>query len=127
MPRFLVSYDVSAGHDQVLDAGLERGWLYVFQRGRTLYRLPNTTLWGVFSSGEVAVLAFQEVVAAARSALGAPLTLRKSAVMALPPVVHLTSDVSKTPDPLWMLPSEPDDYSTCRLHQLFDPDFARAS
>lgn len=123
MPAFLVSYDLKGGdpspHSAFLTCAEPEGWLYVY-KGKRVFRLPNTTLWGEFADAAAAVAAFDRALAAAERHLGRKVVLEKRIVTRFDPKAA-KSDRIKDPDPAL---TGATDFETCRLHQLHDPFFA---
>ncbi|WP_201859375.1 hypothetical protein [Microvirga soli] len=123
MPAYLVSYDLKSGnpspHATFLASAEPEGWLYICKSATKIFRLPNTTLWGVFEDVAAANAAFDRALAAAEAQLGRRIILEKRIVTRLGDW-SARSDLMKAPEPRY---AGRTDLETCRLHQLGDPFF----
>lgn len=122
MPRYLISYDLKSSepspHRPLLDAAEGQDLLYVLH-ATELYRLPNTTLWGIFADKKAARDAFERAIADAERVIGRKITLEKRVITGFRDF-FVRSDKRKKPDSRWLGTS---DFETCREHQLNDPFF----
>jgi hypothetical protein len=124
MGMYLITYDVDAAHKAILTAAEGQGLLYVFfgddnKAVRHLSRLPNTTLWGEFSTKSAAKEAFDVAIANAAIASGLTINVEKRIIAAFE-TYSVRSDRRKKPDKQWTGTTA---FETCRLHQLNDPFF----
>lgn len=123
MPDYLISYDLKSGNPSpyrpFLDAAEKQGLLYVWEGKQYVSRLPNTTLWGIFSTTAAANAAFDAALAAASRDVGYSIKLEKRATTAMS-ASSILSDVRKEPDPRWTGRTS---FETSRRHQLNDPLF----
>ncbi|TCP96729.1 hypothetical protein C8J46_108107 [Sphingomonas sp. PP-F2F-A104-K0414] len=109
-------------HKEFLLQAEPSGLLYIYQtKGtRKVLRLPNTTLWGTFADRNAAIAAFDAALAATATKLGQTIKLEKRVITALT-APYFDSDKRKSAETKW---TGPNDFATCRLHQLNDPFFA---
>lgn len=123
MTDYVISYDLKAANPSpykvFLDAAQREGLLYVWKGLNYVNRLPNTTIWGVFSTREEANEAFDRALAAASAKMGYKVSLLRRATTAFSDCV-VNSDIRKKPEPQWTGPTL---FETSRLHQLNDPFF----
>jgi hypothetical protein len=67
---YLVAYDFKDGAsrqwEEFVKCAEVEGLLYVFHGTSKLFRLTNTTLWGVFSDSDAATAAFDKALSAAK-------------------------------------------------------------
>jgi hypothetical protein len=123
MPEYLVSYDLKATtpdpHKPFLDAAEPEGLLYVFQGTTDVFRLPNTTLWGVFGTIDAAKSAFDRAKATAEKKIGKSVTVEKRIITRLEDW-SIKSDKRKAADPKLTASTK---LERCRKHQLQDPYF----
>lgn len=123
MPDYLITYDLKETdpkpHKPLLTAAEKEGLLYVWQGASFVNRLPNTTLWGTFSTATAANEAFERALVEAAKVVGRTITLEKRATTQMGDT-SVKSDVRKKPLAKW---TGRNSFETCRLHQLNDPDF----
>lgn len=123
MADYLVTYDFKVGassqYKEFVECAEVEGLLYVFHGTSKLFRLTNTTLWGVFSTTDAAKAAFDRALAAADKKVGRKIALEKRFIT---PVSgwSITSDKNKAPESKWTKSTE---FETCRAHQKNDPFF----
>jgi hypothetical protein len=124
MSDYLVTYDLKEGvpdpHKPFLTAAEPRGWLYVLEAGTDMFRLPNTTLWGVFKNRDAARAAFDAALADAEKAIGKSIALEKRLISKLDDF-FVRSDKRKPADPKLTASTT---LGRCRNHQLRDKFFA---
>lgn len=123
MADHLVSYDFKVGassqYKDFVECAEIEGLLYVFHGSSKLFRLTNTTLWGVFSSADAAKTAFDRALAGAEKRVGRKIVLEKRFIT-LVSGWSIKSDKNKTPESQWTKSTE---FETCRAHQKNDPFF----
>ncbi|MGY3591500.1 hypothetical protein ACVIGB_008921 [Bradyrhizobium sp. USDA 4341] len=123
MTDFLLTYDfeVSAADQwkEFVASAEAKGLLYVFLGTSKLFRLTNTTLWGVFADSDAAVAAFDRASSAAERAVNRKIVLEKRFVCSIGSWA-IRSNENKLPEPPW---SRSTKFETCRAHQKHDPFF----
>ena len=81
MTDYLITYDLESGspdpHKPFLNAAQNEGLLYVWKGSTYVNRLPNTTIWGQFSSAESANEAFNRALKAAGISVDYSITIEK--------------------------------------------------
>lgn len=124
MADYLVTYDFKDGASNQWAEFVKQaeavGLVYVFHGTSKLFRLTNTTLWGVFDNADAATAAFDKALAAAEKAIGKRIVLEKRFVTAISNW-SIRSDKNKAPDSRWTKTTK---FETCRAHQKNDPFFA---
>ncbi|RWN66656.1 MAG: hypothetical protein EOR99_16010 [Mesorhizobium sp.] len=124
MADYLITYDfkdgVSKQWEEFVDCAEAEGLLYVFHATSKLFRLTNTTLWGVFSDTDAATAAFDKALSAAEKAVGRKIVLEKRFIAAIP-TWSIGSDKNKAPESRWTKSTK---FETCRADQKNDPFFA---
>jgi hypothetical protein len=124
MPNYLITYDLPSQHEDAhkpfLTHAEKHDLLYICMSAqKTLWRLPNTTVWGRFVNRAAAVAAFDAALEAAAKQVGHAVKLEKRMVTRLTDA-EIKSDKTKRPEAKWKGAT---DFETCRLHQLHDPFF----
>lgn len=123
MTDYLITYDLKSGypdpHKPFLTAAEKQGLLYVWRGSKYVNRLPNTTVWGVFSSKEKADEAFDRALKATEKVVGYSITMEKRCTTEMGDTV-VTSDRKKTPEDKWTGSTK---FETSRMHQVNDPYF----
>lgn len=124
MADYLVTYDFKDGASnqwaEFVKQAESAGLVYVFQGTSKLFRLTNTTLWGVFEDADATTAAFDKALAAAEKAIGKKIVLEKRFVTVISSW-SIRSDKNKAPDSRWTKSTK---FETCRAHQKNDPFFA---
>ncbi|WP_283178150.1 hypothetical protein [Gemmobacter sp. 24YEA27] len=124
MTDYLVTYDFKDGASNQWAEFIKQaelaGLVYVFQGTSKLFRLTNTTVWGVFADTDAVKTAFDTALAAAEKAIGKKITLEKRFITAISSW-SVRSDKEKAPDSRWTKSTK---FETCRAHQKNDPFFA---
>lgn len=125
MTNFLISYDLNATgspHKRFLTEAINHNLLFVLSDSGSAhaYRLPNTTLWGQFSSVADARKALFEVAAAVEKMTKVKVVIEKFAVSHLGQA-RWNSDVKTPLKAAWTGATQ---FETSKLHQLNDPVFA---
>ncbi|MHC1548794.1 hypothetical protein [Phyllobacterium sp. K27] len=82
MPKFIATYDLRetnpSPHSTFLDQATKNGWaLWILSDKDEWYRLPNTTLVGVFDNRPAAVAALKATRSATEKTLGRDVTMEK--------------------------------------------------
>ena len=124
MPGYLITYDIKETkpdpHPSVLTHAEKNDLLYLrLTKKNNIYRLPDTTLWGVFANAKAARKAFDSAVAAAAKALGTTVVVEKLYLTMIGDTDH-ESDKKKPAEKKWTGKTV---FETCRLHQLNDKFF----
>lgn len=123
MAKYLITYDLKNTNPSPYTTFLEEcekeDLLYIYEVSGELIRLPNSTIWGIFSNRKAARTAFDQALAAAEKRLGRKITLEKRAIVGIAGASFL-SDKQKSPEPKW---TKSTSFETCRAHQLSDPFF----
>lgn len=124
MADYLITYDFKDGAsrqwEEFVKCAEVEGLLYVFHGTSKLFRLTNTTLWGVFSDSDAATAAFDKALSVAEKAVGRKIVLEKRFITAISSW-SVRSDKSKAPESRWTKSTK---FETCRAHQKNDPFFA---
>lgn len=124
MADYLVTYDFKVGapsqYKEFVECAEIEGLIYVYDLGKELARLTNTTIWGVFADKKAAKAAFERAQAAAEKNLGRKIVLEKRVITQMADV-FVRSDTTKLRDARWTKPTK---FETCRAHQKNDPFFA---
>jgi hypothetical protein len=119
MSDYAISYDLSVGHKAFLTAAEKEGLLYVWKGATYVNRLPNTTIWGLFTSGTEANNAFDRALSKASTAIGQKIKMEKRLTTAMSSS-FVNSDRRKEPEARWTGNTS---FETSRLHQVNDPYF----
>lgn len=123
MTDYLISYDLNTDrgspHKEFLTQAETEGLLYVWKGATYVNRLPNTTLWGQFTSPAEADAAFDRARAKTEKKVGYVVVVEKRATTAFKDSL-VKSDVRKKPEKKWTGATA---FETSRLHQLHDPFF----
>ncbi|MGY3585730.1 hypothetical protein ACVIGB_005213 [Bradyrhizobium sp. USDA 4341] len=124
MADFLLTYDFDVGATdqwrEFVESAEAEGLLYVFHGTSKLFRLTNTTLWGVFADSDAAVAAFDRALSAAERAVNRKIVLEKRFVCKIA-IWAIRSNENKLPEPQWTRSTK---FETCKAHQKNDPFFA---
>ena len=123
MPSYLITYDLAerrSPHQTFIEEAEQADLLYVWKGSTDLWRLPNTTIWGIFPTVDKAKAAFDQALAATEKRLGGKVTVEKRVITGFRDY-SVKSDRHKQPAAKW---TETSDFETSRLHQLNDPYFA---
>lgn len=123
MTDCVITYDLKSGspdpHKIFLTSAEREGLLYVWKGASYVSRLPNTTVWGIFSSTEEADQAFDRALSVASKKVGYPIVLEKRCTTEMESPLVM-SDRRKKPETKWTGGTS---FDTSRLHQLNDPFF----
>lgn len=98
MPRFIASYDLKSSNPSPYSAFLDEvkklGWqCWILSSADVWYRLPNTTLVGMFNDMNAAKVAFNAIKPAAESVLGVTIVVEKQ-IIAQYSTANFSSDVT---------------------------------
>lgn len=82
MPRFIASYDLKSSNPSpyaaFLDEAKKLGWqCWILSSADVWYRLPNTTLVGMFNDMNTAKVAFNAIKPATEAVLGVTVIVEK--------------------------------------------------
>ncbi|MCJ2096330.1 hypothetical protein MKK67_28075 [Methylobacterium sp. J-072] len=123
MPDIMISYDLKTGspvpYGPFMEAAEKEGLLYVWKGAKFVSRLPNTTVWGVFTDCPTANAAFDRALVAAGKVVGYKITLEKRMTVSYEGA-ESSSNKRKEPVPKWTGTTA---FQTSRLHQKNDPFF----
>lgn len=124
LAEYLVTYDFKDGApkqwEEFIKCAETEGLIYVYDLGKELARLTNTTLWGEFENKQAAKDAFERAQSAAGNNIGRAITLEKRVITKISDV-FVRSDKKKIPEARWKKSTK---FETCRAHQKHDPFFA---
>ena len=123
MPDIVITYDLERGtpspYGAFITAAAREGLLYVWKGATYVNRLPNTTVWGVFSDRDAANAAFDRALASASKTVGYTIKLEKRMTVEEKNTL-VSSDKRKKPESKWTGTTS---FETSRLHQVNDPFF----
>ena len=102
-----------------MTAAERAGLLYVTAGASFVSRLPNTTVWGVFTSAQAANDAFDRALDVTSRQVGYKVVLEKRCTITKAGLL-IKSDRRKRPELTWTGDTA---FETSRLHQRNDPFF----